>query len=404
MSDRGAKGEWARFWPIPFIGLFGITGPAAFVYSSGVFMETITGEFGWSRAQFSSAMTIQMMLGLVIGPLAGSQLDRVGPRRMLLVGIFPFALALSLLGLANGAVWQWWLLAALYTPLAIGLITANWIVGATACFDKSRGLAISIVLAGIGVATAAWPAIAAWLLTTIGWRLAFPAMAWGWALLAFPLVFFFFKPPRIAVDRTLMDRSPALVPVLRSKTFLLLIAGGSLFSSVQLGLIVHFVPIVRQLGLDLTIAARLAVLTGLFSMGGRIATGFLLDRLPTRLLALVVFSLLLPVLLLLGTATGSLGPLMAAAALLGFAAGAEMDIVTYLATRRFDSRIFGTVYTIFMTAIAISASLGPLLAGRMYDLSGGYHGYFVVATAMVLAATVLVGLVPTGTPTEPKAA
>ena len=402
MKEMRARGEWARFWPIPFIGLLGVTGPAAFAYSSGVFMEAITGEFGWSRAQFSSAMTIQMLLGLVLGPLAGRVLDRVGPRRMLLVGIFPFTLALSSLGLANGAAWQWWLLAALYSPLAMGLISANWIGGATACFDKSRGLAISIVLAGIGLATAAWPAIAAWLLTTIGWRLAFPAMAWGWALLVFPLVFFLFKPPSAPVEQAVVPQPPVLRPVLRSPTFLLLLAGGSLFSSVQLALIVHFVPVARQFGLDLTAAARLAVLIGLFSIVGRIATGFMLDRLPTRPLAIAVFSLPLAVLVLLSTASGSLVPLMAAAALLGFAAGAEMDVVTYLATRRFDPRIFGTIYSIFMAAIAISASLGPLLAGRMYDVSGSYQGYFIVAAGFVVAATVLVGLVPAAPRTTPQ--
>ena len=52
---------------------------AAYSYSSGVFMVAMTAEFGWSRAQFSSALTVQMLAGLLIVPFAGRVLDRLGP-------------------------------------------------------------------------------------------------------------------------------------------------------------------------------------------------------------------------------------------------------------------------------------------------------------------------------------
>ena len=394
MNTITKRQEWDHHWPLPLIGMLGITGPAAMVYSSGVFMEEITAEFGWSRAEFSSALTIQMLLGLFLGPLAGRVLDRVGPRRLLLVGILPFAFALSLFGFSNGAIWQWWVLASIYAIFTVGVIPAAWVTGTIVSFNTSRGLALSVVLAGIGLATAFWPMIAAHLSGSIGWRLAFPAMAGGWALLVFPLTFAFFKPAQIVGGENLQSAAPPVSPIFRTREFWCLLGAGGLFASVHLALIIHLVPIVRQGGLDLTTAASLAALTGLCSIIGRVGTGMLLDWVPTRPLALLAFSLPLVVMAILALESSSVPLLMLAAGLLGLAAGAETDIVTYLATRRFDHRVFGTIYSIFQSGFAICASMGPLLAGWIYDVNGTYMNFYFAAVPLILLSTLCILLVP----------
>ena len=381
--------------------MLGVTGPAAFAYSNGVFMDRMTAEFDWSHTDFSAALTIQMLLGVVLGPLAGRLLDRIGSRRMLLWGIPPMGLALSLLGLANGAVWQWCLLAAIYAPLTMGAIPAAWIAGTMSRFDSARGLAISVVLAGIGVATAIWPIIAAYLAQKIGWRLAFPAMGLGWVLVVYPLMLWLFKPAPVTVSAAAGTAPGKMGPLLRSRLFLCLIAGAALFSSVQLALIANLVPILKISGLDLAGAARLAALTGLFSIVGRIGTGILLDRLPTRPLALVAFSLPLAVIALLSLDSPAQWQLGLAASLLGLAAGSEMDVVTYMVTRRFDPRLFGSIYAIIQAAVAICASLGVMLAGRLFDSTGGYASCYQTAVPTVIAATLLILLIPSpGQPTD----
>lgn len=402
MTTMTKRQEWSRFWPLPVIGMLGITGPAALVYSSGVFMEEITTEFGWSRAEFSSVLTIQMLFGLVLGPLAGRLLDWIGPRKLLLAGIFPFAIALSLFGFTNGAIWQWWVLAAIFSFCTIGVIPAAWVTGTIVSFNASRGLALAVVLAGIGLATALWPMIAAQLTASVGWRLTFPLMAAGWAVLVFPLTVAFFKPAQISADERAASVVPPIAPIFKTREFWCLLGAGGVFASVQLALIIHLVPIVQALGLDLTTAASLAGLTGLCSIIGRVGTGLLLDWVHTRLLALIAFSLPLLVMLILASETPSVPLLMMAAAGLGLAAGAETDIVTYLATRKFDHRIFGTVYSIFQSGFAICASMGPLLAGWIFDANGSYMNYYFVATPLVLLATLLIMLVPVTAPGQPE--
>ena len=393
MSENTRRAEWTRSWPLPFISMLGLTGPAAYAYSSGIFMEEMTRDLGWTKTEFSSALTLQMLFGIVVGPLAARVLDRIGPRRMLLIGIVPFAVGLSLLGTTSAAMWHWWTLVAFYSLATAGVILAAWISGVVQSFDQSRGLAISVCLAGIGLATAIWPPLVAWLIGNLGWRATFPAMAFGWALVLLPLTFFFYKPAHKPIQREVAADLLPLRPVLRSKTFWLLLGAAGLFSSIQLPLIVNLVPIARLQGVSLQTAAGIAGMIGLFSIAGRIGTGVLLDMVPTRPLALAAFTLVLPVMALLTLADGSVPVLIIAAALLGLAAGSEIDVVTYLCSRRFDPQIFGSVYTILQTGIAVCASLGPLLAGRLFDLTGSYDRFFVVAVILDVIATALILIV-----------
>lgn len=385
--------EWARSWPLPLIAMLGITGPAAFAYTNGIFMEAMTREFGWSKTQFSSAMLLQMLIGLLVSPFAARVLDRVGSRKLLLFGAIPFALGLSMLGLANGAIWQWWLLSVLFAVSTAGVISAAWVGGVVQNFNAARGMAIAVCLSGIGIATVGWPLIAARLVKEIGWRMTFPAIAIIWMVILLPLVYFFYKP-KIQFKPTAAEPLPPIGPSVRTRTFWFLVCAGGLFSSVQFGLIVHLFPIVRTQGLDMTMAASMVSITGVFSILGRLSTGALLDIVPTKPVAIFAFLLPLPVMVLFMVAGGSVPLLMLASALLGFAAGSEIDVVAYLCSRRFDSRIFGTVYTLFQMTFAVTSSLGPLLASWRFDQTGSYISYYVIAGSMIAAASILIVFLP----------
>ena len=98
-----AKDEWKAGWPYPFVGMLGYTGAACFAYSSGVFMQSVTQEFGWSRAVFSSAFMVQTLVAMLVMPMVGRVVDLYGARRIALFAIGPFVIGYGLLALANGA-------------------------------------------------------------------------------------------------------------------------------------------------------------------------------------------------------------------------------------------------------------------------------------------------------------
>lgn len=393
-----AKQEWAAMWPLPIVAMFGHAGAALFAYSSGVFMGPMTAEFGWTRAEFSMAFVIQTLFGIVIQPLVGRLVDRIGPRRVGVAGIIPAALAVSLLGLVGKPIWQWWGLCVIQMMFTCFILPAVWITPVVTRFHASRGLALSVVLAGVGLASAMWPVLAAFYLPRLGWRLSFGALGLTWGLVVFPLAVIFLKGARdVAVTgqrANLHGEGPQFREALKSRTFVCLTLAGGMFAVISLGMSVHLVPLLKAAGMSTALAASVTGLAGLFSISGRIGTGFLLDRLPTKPLGIAVF--LLPVLMsfLLWQAQGSVVISVIAVMLLGLAGGAETDIVFFVAAKEFGHGAFASVSATTGAFFGLCAGMGPLLAGKLFDLTGTYDAWLLAVCPLAAGGAALIALLP----------
>ena len=389
-------------WPLPFVAMLGLAGSSTFSYSSGVFLGSMTKEFGWSRADFSSAFTIQMLLVVLVAPFVGRVIDRFGPRRMALIGIVPFALAFSALGLANGSVAQWAFLCFLQGLAATCISPVIWLTAVVGRFHASRGMALAITQAGLGLATAIWPTAAAYAIERFGWRGAFPTLALVWAVPMLPLTYLLFFGARdrkashavaAALNPPPAER-PKIARLLLSKTFVCLILAGGLFSSVSLGTTLHMVPLLQSNGFDLRTAAYIASIAGIATLCGRLATGFLLDRYPAKVVAIITFLVpILPV-MLLWQVKGSFEISVLAVVVFGFTAGAESDVVAYIASRLLPPTVFASGYAIIIACFAVFASMGPLLAARLYDLNGSYDLFLLLIVPTVIVGAGLISVIP----------
>jgi len=198
-------------------------------------------------------------------------------------------------GERNGSIWQWRILCLLQGLCTALIVPTVWIAAVIGRFQASRGLALAFALAGVGLATAVWPFLAATFVRQLGWRAAYLALALSWGVLILPLVLRFFYGPYDGrnADSPRPQRDLRYGQIVRSRAFVCLTLAGGIFASVSFGLTLHMVPILRGNGLGLSAAAGIAGVGGLFSILGRVGTGFLLDNLATRTLGTVVF--LLPV-------------------------------------------------------------------------------------------------------------
>jgi MFS family permease len=389
-----ARQEWAAAWQLPIIGMLGVVATSAFLYSNGILIGVMTKALGWTRSEFSSALSITMLASLVFGPVVGRLVDRYGPRRVALTGCFTYLVGMSLLATANGSIWQWRLLCVLMGACIAPLSPTTWITAVSGRFNASRGLALAIVLAGSGGASALWPILSARYVEWLGWRATFPAIGISSMAVVLPLTLFFFHGPVPVRRDGGHGPKPKIGPTLLSRTFMCILLAGLLFTSLSLGLVISLVPILTGNGFGLNEAAGIASLVGLTTLLGRFVIGIALDHLPTRTVGLVSFLMPIPVVLLLWQGAGSLPLSIAGVALLGFTTGAESDVLAYLASRRIERSIFASVYAIIIACYTAAAGTGPLLASLLYDTYHSYAPFLLLCVPMALVSAVLIWLLP----------
>src|SRR5262249_36394031 len=89
------------------------------------------------------------------------------------------------------------------SPIPYAAVIAQW-------FDRQLGLALGIGTAGVGLGVALVPQVAALLIDTVGWRLAYVGLAVGVLLVAFPPVALFLREPPGFATHTRRPRQPAV--------------------------------------------------------------------------------------------------------------------------------------------------------------------------------------------------
>ncbi len=396
---KTAREEWKTSWTLPLAAGLGNTGSVIHIYTLGAFMAPLSAEFGWSRAEISSGITVSNSGSAVLGLLVGFLIDRFGPRRIGLVGAVLMAAAFAILGTANGSYTNWLALWFLISLAATCTQTTIWTSAVITRFNTSRGLAIALTIAVNGAAATLFPIIATLAINGLGWRHAFFAVAGGWILIVLPMLLLFFrgatedpvrKERRKGVSASAHLPGLELKQALRTMAFYRLAITGGLFAFIAMSMIVHFVPILTDKGLNPLDAASVAGLVGLASVAGRFVTGYLLDRLRPERVALVGLSLPILSILLLLYGEGAMA-WSAAAVIAGFSLGAELDVLIYLTSRHFGLKRFGTIFASIMMAMTAGTATGPLVAGSFFDTYGSYDNYLLMIIPMVVIAALSVG-------------
>jgi len=409
-------GEFSRGWKVLAASFFGTAfgaSPLPFL-TIGLFIEPLQKEFGWSRTEISLGITIYGLLAALLAPVFGRMADRYGVRPVALGSLFAFGLAFGSFALIPGSLAWFYSVWVLVGLVGIGSTPVTWTRAINLWYYRHRGLALGLTLMGTSLSAVLLPMITVALLEWQGWRAAYAVLALLPLAVALPIGLLLFREPRpeerppelrvaagvaggAAPGAAVADLpGVSFAEALRTRGFWLLWVSILLVSFAYGGSLVHLPSMLSAQGFTRADTASVMAVFGLSIAAGRLITGLLLDRFWAPLVTLPILSL--PALACWMLATDhsmTMAVALFSAFLLGFAAGAETDLIAYLAGRYFGMANYGQIYGVLYMAFGIAAALSPTAYGWVRDTTGSYDPIlFAAAVMFVVGACLLLLLGP----------
>lgn len=388
-NQTSAVQEWRSYWGLVMAGFIGLSFHSLTTYSTGLFMQPLSAEFGWSRARATAGLSIAALASIPLGPVIGAIIDRWGVRIPAIVGLALTGGAVSLFGLANGSAAQWFALWTFYAIVATGIKSTVWTVAVTGTFNASRGLALGLVMCGAAAAQVISPPLTRWLIDSQGWRLAYAWLGLGWGSVAFLAVVFFFFDARAKTERAAKTSGVAKLAVadlpgvsfrdaVRDPTLICIAISTVITMFMSIALVVHQVPILTELGVSRSNAAYLASLSGVAGVAGKLCTGWMSDRWDARLIGGITLAVPAFAFLLLLDPIRTPLLIVLAMMVIGYSSGAKLQISAYLTSRYVGMRNFGKVFGIIGGLISAGTGFGPVVAAWTFDHYGSYMPFILM--------------------------
>jgi len=390
-------------WSIPFAGfLLALMGGIS--YAWGVFVVPMTKIFGWTHTQATLPFTTFMLVFAFSMAPAGMLQDKIGPRKVSLLGAILFLIAYTLASLVNFFPHPWWLVFSygLIGGTACGLVYACVAPPARKWFPDKPGLAISLAVMGFGLATVfIAPLKANFLIPTYGingtllimaiatslvcsfaaWLTRNPTAKWspkGWSQAKQHISTQEKKQHKLEPKDLIKNRLFITIWIM----FALLSAGGI----AAIGILPSFAQ--ESLGFSPTNAALalsfLAAINGL----GRPLAGLLSDRFGIIWVMIITYLLQTIAFLSIPYTVSTPISLFAISGLLGWGLAVTLALFPTLTSKSFGVVNFGTNYGLVFTAFGIGA-ISPLLASWSFDTLGNYDLVFLTAAATTATGLIL---------------
>ncbi len=377
-------------------------------YGHGVFLDPLCQAHGWSKGSVSSAVTLYFFTGGISGMFIGRQIDRFGPRRLLVIGSLMVGSAFVLLSRIT-ALWH---LYAVYLLMAVGwsatslipvnALLVNW-------FILKRGQVMSLVMCGLSIGGIIMVPLAAFLIARWGLNLALPVLGLIFCAGVIPPAIFVVKQKPSDVGQYPDGRMPPQQPAdrlagalrydyqmkpwtrtqaMRTLSFWAIVTAFFLAMICQVAYLVHQISFLSKT-LGLAGAATAVSLTAAASIAGRLILGVFIDPLDKRRVTMGLFLLQGAAILGLAYSSHTI-VLYLGTFIFGLTMGSIIMTQSLITAECFGMISFATVSGLAGMFIAFGSAIGPSIAGMIYDATGTYHAAFTFFAGVSVLASVAI--------------
>jgi len=390
-----------RKWWIVILGCLTHATNTGFAYFGlSAFFPAFEKEFGWSRTAISGAFSLARVESGLFGPIEGYFVDRVGPRRIMYIGICMCVAGFVALSFVNS-------LPMLYVSIVLGIVLGSSLgyhmpisLLIARLFRERRSLAFGIFRSGPGLSGVLVPFIGG-IISLWGWRVAALVSAGMLLSIGLPMAY---NINRIAQqeeeDRReateshhggstihgVSDPQFTLKEVLRLRAFWLLSIAMALRHMVTEGVSVHFVILLVDRGWSMETASTLLGVSAFIGVPARLGAGWLGDLVDKRRLIICLLLALSGSVLFMGV---SGQPMLFTTCMIiyslaygGLASSQEPIRADY-----FGTKAFATIQGVSRTITTTGTFMGPLIAGYVHDVTKSYAIAFGIFACSALLST-----------------
>jgi OFA family oxalate/formate antiporter-like MFS transporter len=361
------------------------------LYAWSIFAANLREVYGWTSTQASLPYTMAVAMFAVMMITGGRFQDKYGPRLavtlagilvgvgMILASLFPTVLGLALsfgvlagsgIGLGYSAT----------TPVAI-----KW-------FPASRkGLISGIVVGGFGAATLYIAPLTNHLIKTYGIFSSFRILGIAFFVVVLALAQTLRNPDAQPAPAQSSDKAPVRTSrdyhwkeMIRTKQFYqlwVMFVAGSLAGLMIIGHLSTIAKVQTGQNIGFLLVAFMAITNAL----GRPIAGLISDKLGRAKTMMILYIAQGGVLLFFST-FHSFATILFGAAVVTFAYGAMLSVYPSAAGDFYGTKNLGMNYGVLFTAWGVGGQIGPMLAGKILDMTGGYIAAYYSAAALCFVA------------------
>ena len=367
------------------------------IYAWSVFVNPLK-ERGFTTTQTQIIFSVALATFALVMIFAGRWQDKAGPRKVAITGGIVLGLGYILAGITGGSFWAIVLTVGFIAGAGIGLGYVCPIAAGVKWFPDKRGLITGLAVAGFGGGAWIISQVASSLIIKVGVLQTFLYLGIAFLVAVVIGSLVLVNPPEgwkpkgwTADNKTqkACKNDCAWKEMLKTKQFWLLWVMFIFSATSGLMVIGILKPFGVVSGLSAAIAGSAVGILALFNAAGRITWGWLSDKVG-RTKAMFIMFLLQGIVMLALIKMGSTALTLAiAAAWIGFNFGGNFALFPSATADFFGTKNLGINYGFVFTSYGVAGIIGPILGGKVFDLTGSYLWAFIPAGVLCLIASLL---------------
>ncbi|MBU0627718.1 MAG: OFA family MFS transporter [Nanoarchaeota archaeon] len=367
------------------------------IYSWSVFVNPLKNSYGYTTTQTQIIFSVALATFALVMIFAGRWQDKAGPRKVAIVGGILLGLGYMLARFTNGSFYGIIATIGIIGGAGIGFGYVCPIAACVKWFPDKRGLITGLAVAGFGAGAWLFAQLAGSLIESTGLLATFMTLGTIFMIAIVASSFFLVNPPDGWVPegfkietkkgaKSAKKNDISWQDMIKTKQFWLLWLMFTFGASAGLMVIGNLKPFGVYAGLSAAIAGSAVGILALFNGAGRITWGFVSDKIGRTRSMLIMF-LLQGAMMLILMNMGSTGLLLAiASAWVGFNFGGNFALFPSTTADFFGTKNLGINYGLVFTSYGIAGILGPILGGKVFDVTGSYLYAFVPSGILCIIA------------------